>query len=914
MSQASLMLEADGEIGPDLAERLESYLSGLEQGLRPDREAFLAQHPQHAAQLAPYLPWVEMLCQAQPLGDDTTANPPMPSRLGDFRIICEIGRGGMGVVYEAEQLSLRRRVALKVLPFASMLDERQLARFKNEGLAAAQLQHPHIVPVFAVGCERGLHFYVMQLIEGQTLEQLIHNRATPGGPAQRNDGTFTRASAEIPVGFPALAADCHKLVQWIVQAADALDHAHEQGIVHRDIKPSNLMICGEGELWVTDFGLARTARDNVKTASGELLGTLRYMSPEQLRSKPGIVDHRTDIYSLGLTLYELIAGRPGFDGQSHQELIRQIEQDELPSLARCDARVPRDLDSIIAMATAKAPDGRYASARDLADDLRAFLDGRPTIARPATLIDQCDKWIRRHARLVAAAGVALLLIMICTAVSAALVWRAQTATQRALMLASDNHERAAEHLQDARHAVDEVFTGIAADLTNIPGAERVRHRLLTQALSYYRKFVAQPSSDATVRAETASAYYRSGQINEQLGDDEAACAAYGAAKQLWLALQTEKDGEDQSQPLSLCENNLGLIYLRAGRIREAESHLRAAVQLHSQLVKRQPENAAGQRSLALSYANLGAALGLGGQLVAAREHLQRAIDMQLSAGVASPQQRGDLAATYNQLGYVCSQASGADAKTAYRQAAVAFEQLADEEPQVLRWQSEWATTFNNLAALATRDGRLDEATAAYQRAIDLQKQLAERAPQVVAFLRDLGVSQNNFGYLLAQRECHDAAIEQFDSARANLTRLASAHSKSPEYASRLGAICNNLGLACESRRAFDRAQAAYREAINWQSKALDLSPHWQQAQSYLEAHEANLQRVVKASEQSDSASPQSGRAAQILEQLKSLEQSLDQPTAAASRLADMTIDTALPLLPRVLSDEVPRVVRPRVAE
>jgi eukaryotic-like serine/threonine-protein kinase len=669
LSQAGLLWEADGEIDPALAERLESYLSGLEQGLRADREAFLAQHPQHAAQLASYLPWVEMLCQAKPRGDDTTANPPMPGRLGDFRIIREIGRGGMGVVYEAEQLSLERRVALKVLPFASMLDERQLARFKNEGLAAAQLQHPHIVPVFAVGCERGLHFYVMQLIEGQTLEQLIHDRSISGDTTPTRNATITEASAEIPASSAAPTAGYRELVEWIVQAADALDHAHDQGVVHRDIKPSNLMICGEGMLWVTDFGLARTTRDSVKTASGELLGTLRYMSPEQLRSKPGIVDHRTDIYSLGLTLYELVAGRPGFDGQSHQELMRQIEQDELPSLVRLDTRVPRDLDSIVAMATAKAPEARYASARDLTDDLRAFLDGRPTVARPATLIDHCDKWIRRHARLVAAAGVALTLIMICAVISAALVWRAQTATQRALTLASDNHQRAAEHLQDARHAVDDVFTGIASDLTDIPGAERVRHRLLTQALSYYQKFIAQPSSDATVRAETASAYYRCGQINEQLGDDEAACVAYGGAKQLWLALQSEDGGEHQSQPLSLCENNLGLIHLRAGRIREAESHLRAAMELHSQLVKRRPEDAVQQRSLALSYANLGAALGLGGQPVAARKYLQRAIDVQLSADAKSPQQRGDLAATYNQLGYVCSKGSVADAEAAYRQAA-----------------------------------------------------------------------------------------------------------------------------------------------------------------------------------------------------------------------------------------------------
>ncbi len=548
-------LDSEPPVDPELAAILESYLTALESGTPLDRATFLAQHPAYAARLAEYLPWVELLCQAGPRDGVPGSNPAMPARLGDFRVLGEIGRGGMGIVYEAEQISLERRVALKVLPFASMLDERQLTRFKHEALAAAQLHHPNIVPVFAVGCEQGLHFYVMQLIEGHSLDEIIHAVQN----AAVRESTVPLGAAKTRAGLEAAINRLRTAARWFVQAAEALDHAHNQGIVHRDIKPSNLMISGAGDLWVTDFGLARTCRDASMTATGELVGTLRYMSPEQMRSKPGIVDHRTDIYSLGLTLYELISGRPAFTGQTQTELTWQIEHDDPPSLVRLDPRVPRDLDSIVAKAIARSPEGRYPSARDMADDLRAFLAGRATVARPPTWRDRGEKWLRRHSRLAASAAVALAIVVVCAVASTVLVWRAQSETQRALELASDNHRQSEENFQDARQAVDELFTGVATDLADLPGAESVRHRLLTQARAYYQKFAARAGSNPSVRAETAAAYYRSGQISELLGDDDAARAAYVEARRVWSALRAELAGDENLRPLALCAYNLGLI-------------------------------------------------------------------------------------------------------------------------------------------------------------------------------------------------------------------------------------------------------------------------------------------------------------------------------------------------------------------
>jgi eukaryotic-like serine/threonine-protein kinase len=512
------------------------------------------------------------------------------------------------------------------------------------------------------------------------------------------------------------------------------------------------------------------------------------------------------------------------------------------------------------------------------------------VARPATWRDHSEKWVRRHARLAASVGLALALVVVCAVASAVVVWRAQSETARALVLAGENH-------RDTRRAVDELFTGVATELAEVPGAERVRHELLHQARSYYRKFAAQAKSDPGVRAEAAAAFYRCGQISEQLGDDAAARAAYEEAQQAWSALRAQSPSDDQLRPLALCENNLGLIHLRAGRHSEAESHLRRAMEGEQELASRHPEDVEVKCDLALSYANLGMALGQAGRRDEARASLETALELQRSTASPSALARGDLAATYNQLGYLYSSTSVADAEAAYRHAADEFQRLAEAEPRVPRWQAQLATTLNNLAALAAGARRLDEAEALYRRAVELQRQLTERAPQLVAYGRDLAVSQNNFGYLLSRQNRAQEAIEQFESARTNLASLARAHDKSPEYASRLGAVCNNLGLAFESLHEYDRSQAAYREAIEWQQAALTLSPGWTQAQSYLAAHRANLVRLLRATEQTDAANE-----LETVERQAGLPAGQDSPTAAR-QLVEMITDGAVPLPAQALAKE-----------
>ena len=347
-------------------------------------------------------------------------------RLGDFRLLREVGRGGMGVVYEAEQISLGRRVALKVLPFAAVLDNRQIARFKHEAQSAGQLNHPNIVSVFAVGAERGVHYYAMQFIDGQPLDRAVDELREKRGTAAEHAATEADAAGATrrstltsrAVGGTAYT---RAVVGLGIQAAGALQAAHESGIIHRDIKPSNLLLDGNGKLWVTDFGLARRENDATLTRTGDLVGTMRYMSPEQASGQAALVDQRTDIYSLGVTLYELLTLEPAFSEQQGPALLRQIEKTEPRPLRALQPKIPLDLQTVVLKSIAKRREDRYSTAKEFADDLQRVLDGKPTVARPPTLLDRAGRWAQGHRSIVASVAAACLLALLGLSASTLLI-------------------------------------------------------------------------------------------------------------------------------------------------------------------------------------------------------------------------------------------------------------------------------------------------------------------------------------------------------------------------------------------------------------------------------------------------------------------------------------------------------------
>ncbi len=370
-SSGSSPLESTGEYSPDaqavqLVQVLDQYLEDLRTGKGTSREQLIAAHPELAADLEACLAGLEFIHAAE---------SPAAGRmqvLGDFRIIREVGRGGMGAVFEAEQISLGRRVALKILRFGAVSDPAALERFQREAETVAKLHHTNIVPIFAVGTERGVNYYAMQFIEGQSLAEVL---AGSKGP---------------------LAAG--QVAEWGLQAAEALAHAHQRGVIHRDVKPSNLLIDRENRLWLTDFGLARRLDDVTLSLTGALLGTPRYMSPEQAVASKKRVDHRSDLFSLGATLYELLTGQPAFQGDTPHDVIQHILTSEPTPIRQLVRGVPRDLETIVMKCLSKDPQERYSAASDLAGDLRAHLDGRPIRARRANPLDLARRWFKQHQR------------------------------------------------------------------------------------------------------------------------------------------------------------------------------------------------------------------------------------------------------------------------------------------------------------------------------------------------------------------------------------------------------------------------------------------------------------------------------------------------------------------------------------
>jgi serine/threonine protein kinase len=545
---------ADVSDDPRVLAAIQEYMAAMEAGRRPNRRELLARHPDIANELSACLQGLSLIQgAAAEIGRDAgdarrETDPPQVDEelasaqpLGDFRLVREVGRGGMGVVYEAVQLSLGRRVALKVLPLAGALDPRQLQRFRNESQAAAQLHHTNIVPVYAVGCERSVHFYAMQFIDGQSLAQVIAELrkssgrdgakavdATQGSSAgakgitlneaERDEHWHSIARASKTSALPRPTenlsmlfggAKRHSFFQTVarlgMQAAEALDYAHQYGVIHRDIKPANLMLDVHGTLWIADFGLAQLVSGDAAagaglTQPGDVLGTLRYMSPEQSNRKGAVLDQRTDVYSLGVTLYELLTLERALPGETREQLLYQIDYVDPKAAREIDRTIPVELETILTKAMAKDAAERYPTARAFADDLRRFLANEPILARPPSLWDKAVKWTRRHKSIAVSAILTLLITTVIAIASAALIARgAQEARQQ--------RDRADHSLEQAVQAVD-FFTDAAEALPKDGRYLRFRQELLERALKFNQNFIAERGNDPKIEAQLVNARER----------------------------------------------------------------------------------------------------------------------------------------------------------------------------------------------------------------------------------------------------------------------------------------------------------------------------------------------------------------------------------------------------------------------
>ena len=585
------------------------FLERRRRGERPTIEGYAAQHPELAdaiRDLFPALLMMENMGEGSldvpaPEGDRSGATVgaskpedpegPAPERLGDYRVLREIGRGAMGVVYEAEQGSLSRRVALKILPARALSNPTQVRRFEREARAAGRLHHTNIVPVFGVGIEGDTHYYVMQYIQGQPLSEVIaelrrlRREAVAGPPAAVAEGKapvptaadvarslwqgdFEPAEASTTDDRPATVAEtdagpaveprsahgapasdsgsnplirssapAHSNWRYArtvaglgAQVAEALDHAAQQGVLHRDVKPSNLLLDVHGTLWVTDFGLAKLDDHDDLTRTGDILGTLRYMAPERFR---GQADVRSDIYGLGLTLYELLALRPAYEETDRARLIDRLTRADPEHLLKLDSAIPRDLATVVHKAIARDPSDRYQTAGDLASDLTRFLEDRPIRARRLGPLGVSWRWARRNKAVASLLGLVAALLIGITAVSTTAAERyrnmatradearmvadaakkqaearrqeSEASAARALAARAEADQSAAE----ANAVLDFMVNGVLGSAS--PSRSKGESLTVLQALERADKmvegrFTEQPRVEAAVRMALASVY------------------------------------------------------------------------------------------------------------------------------------------------------------------------------------------------------------------------------------------------------------------------------------------------------------------------------------------------------------------------------------------------------------------------
>jgi eukaryotic-like serine/threonine-protein kinase len=713
-----------------------------------------------------------------------------PTRLGDYRLIREIGRGGMGIVYEAEQVSLGRLVALKLLPYTASLDPRSVQRFQVEVQAAAHLHHPHIVPVHAVGCESGIHYYAMQLISGHSLAAIIgqfrESEQVHGQTLGKRGRTEVITDADTRrgplIGQPGYESFYREVARLGVQAAEALEHAHRLGVVHRDIKPANLLVDQHNHPWVTDFGLARLQGDSGITITGDLLGTLRYMSPEQARAPRGVIDHRTDLYSLGVTLYEVLVLRPAFALNDLPALFHQVANEEPVAPRRLDPRIPRDLETIVLKAMAREPAERYNSAQELADDLKRFVDNQPILARGPTFVERAARWSRRHRGFVVSAGLALVLAIILLSISTAMIWQALSRTAQVSLVRAQELKRSQANLELAHRALDLYLNTAETMFPRDPGGNLQEKVLLETALTFYEQIAAQNNTDPEVKMRTVDAYSRVGSIRAALGDPYGAEDAYRKATSLTAELlETELTNDRSRSTMAAVLEKYSDLLRRHSVYVAAEWAAEESVRLLRQVVSRNPQNTQYRLALGRALNQMAGIEGETGRVAMAVANSRDALEIVQTAGSATEISGPDrvvldqvLAAIYSNLGRwlqldgkfaaaeevfgkamsllnrleraggrtsatresltVCQAIMGelllstrrnADAEVLFKQAMHGFEGLAADFPGVPRYKKQLARLYDALSTIYLASDRVPDSVEASRRATILDPKLHE---------------------------------------------------------------------------------------------------------------------------------------------------------------------------------------------
>jgi tetratricopeptide (TPR) repeat protein/predicted Ser/Thr protein kinase len=683
----------------------------------------------------------------------------LPDEIGRYRIRRQLGEGGMSVVYLAEQDNPRRTVALKVVR-AGALSEALIRRFQHEADILGHLQHPGIAQIYEAGTERtsyGLQpFFAMEYVDGLRLDEFVRHRKL----------------------------DPRQCVELMARICDAVHYAHQKGVIHRDLKPANILIVAGSRIEhrthpapvvdsaqpkILDFGVARVTDADLRTATmhtrtGQIVGTVPYMSPEQVGGRTSELDTRSDVYALGVILFELLSGRLPLDVRERglAEALRMIRDSEPPGLGSVDPRLRGDLESIAARALEKSPERRYASAAEMAADLRRYLRHEPIVARPQTTLYQWRKFAERNPTLVVSIAVVMVTLVAGLVASLTFAARERDQRQRAEKLARREHEH--------RQLAEQFVHGILARFTEIlelEGATRAREYLTQLTGGYVDRLLAmegdwEPSllmdlglanaaiADAKGRPQAASR-----------GDPAGALAHYRKAKDIYQLLSERDPGNvDARRNLAISHERIGNLQLAQGLLDEAQTSYRLSHSIKLTLVDIDPR---GQENLSFSYSKLG--------------------DIDLAQG--RPESALEM----------------------YGQSLDIRRELLRREPAEARWQRAVSMALNRVGDALVELGRPAEALQRYQEVLNLRLARAADQPESSAAQLDLAVSLHKVGEGLEGLDRFSEALAQYERARAILGQLAAADPTDASSAANLAEV--DFGIARMRARAgrLDEARA-----------------------------------------------------------------------------------------------------------
>ncbi len=780
-------------------------------------DEFVAEHPEHADVLQRRIVMLRDTGMLTAPGEASAASDEqtIPDRLGSFQILRCLGGGGMGVVYLAVQEELGREVALKLVRPDQMYFPRTRERFRREIEVISKLQHPGIVPIYAVGEEDGVPYFAMERVRGCTLHDVLqHLAGTDPNELTGRDLAIAvkrcsdeeddlQADADPALGYVFSGSWEDACLRLVRQIAEALEHAHRRDVVHRDIKPSNVMVTPSGRAMMLDFGLAGSESTHSLTRTGSKLGSLHHMAPEQSRGDTQAVGPRTDIYALGVTLYELLTLTPAFRGEATHEIARAIELGAFTPVRRRNTAVSWESETVCHRAMALEPGERYATAVDFARDLDNVLDRRPIDARRAGAVLRLKRWAQRNPAI--AVGCTLgLIAVIGGAIGYAVI--EHDARERI----AEKHARAERNFERATRAVNTMLTKVGDEtLRNIPQMEAVRRDLLLEALASYQEFLADSVTDPDLRAETGRIHCKIATLQFDLHETESALTSARSAITIFEQLGQEHAfaPSDRSE-LALARRVVADVLEETGDLADADQERLTAI---NELERSRDDNTQTTDETVL-LAQLRHARGTGLRTSApdeAESEFRAALAIMAELIVKHPDRheyraiaargRSQLAASRGGRGH------HKEALQLHTKSVEDFDQLLEAVPDQRIYRRHLAIALYNQSMEFGRADRFDEALASCRRVEKIWVREIEDFPRFLEYRSLLAVARSRIATLLARRGETTAAITILEANNQDLRALVAEHPTNIEFRFNLALGVSTLCTRLLREREFERA-------------------------------------------------------------------------------------------------------------